>query len=909
MTKVKSFIKQKYVYFIIAGLFVLFSVVADAIMGIFPFGPNTVATYDAWHQVCPLYNLIFDFFEGKSTLFYSTNVGGGINTFGVLTYYIVSPFSVFFLMFGRGGLYFAYGFVLLLKTITTAIVACFFIRKVFKNVNKVYQIVLSVLYATGGYFVFLHTWITWIDFMIYMPLLFLAYKNLIENEKILPFAIVMALLIFTCFGIGSFSFIILFVLFVAYSLICLDKEKQKRVLTNTVLGLIVAIGIALFLLVPSFLQYLGSSRTGGFFETLFTKPVFNEHTSDKLATVVGDGLMLLFAIIYVVKCDKKDNKNKFLIFALVLLLIPVIVDEANVLLNMGSYNGYPFRLGFVYSFLIFYMASKLINDKWQVFDESTNSNKKHLIDFIIISAIYLVVLVLVFLVLGPILSQFLANQTASWGVLGCYLLVLALLIIPAGLVLINAKTKGLSKKVLTIAMCVITGLQVFVNYGFGVYGSVLSYKTISSVSQMLKENNITTQNTLKDSAEILSRNAHLDVGTKSYSIFSSSTDNYLLDLKSPFSYVNNNTGVSSYGGTIISDAIFGYDYVLSDKMETRPNLEFVDSFTENGLTCYLYKNTLVLNGGLVVNDDFSYEANKDCIKFTNNFYNLLGGDGEVIKEYPLFEGDVVDIKYNNLKLTTLDEKYQFDIIDENKEGYITLSYTATKDSIIYLFTNEKDVDKIYTLTQKQEVEGFRTVSYSLEACLNDLGYVKAGETISLDLRFVESVSFDKTGESSLRFATLDYIGAKNVIEAVKNNTSLEVSTKKDGFTVSTTQTDNTKKLIFPHPYSENYVCTVNGKNVEIKNNNGFIEIDLNEGENKIELTYKNKYTKLMLVCLVVGVVLVTCVLLVTKFFKEKIMKISFIVRYLSIALAVVLVAFFYVFPFFTMLVKMCLGVF
>ena len=89
MEKIKNFFVKKDAYLIIAGFFIVFALVGSAIMGVFPFGTKTTSTFDAWHQVCPLYNLVFDFFEGKSSLFYTNSMAGGINTFGVLTYYVI----------------------------------------------------------------------------------------------------------------------------------------------------------------------------------------------------------------------------------------------------------------------------------------------------------------------------------------------------------------------------------------------------------------------------------------------------------------------------------------------------------------------------------------------------------------------------------------------------------------------------------------------------------------------------------------------------------------------------------------------------------------------------------------------------------------------------------------------------
>ena len=908
MEKIKNFLSKRDVYLIIAGFFIVFALIGSAIMGVFPFGTKTTATYDAWHQVCPLYNLVFDFFEGKSSLFYTNSMAGGINTFGVLTYYIISPFSMFFLLFGRGGVYHAYTLVLVLKLITIGIVSCFFIRKTFPKINKVYQIVLSILYATSGYFVFLHTWVTWIDFMIYMPLLFMAYKKLVNEEKFLPFSILMALIVFTCFGIGSFSFVLFFILFVAYALICLDKEKQKRVLTLTVVGLVVAIGFALGLMVPSFLQYLGSSRTTGFFSLFFSKPVFNINTTDKLATVAADGLLLLFALIYIIKCDKKDKLNKFLIFAFVLLLLVAIVDEINLLLNMGSYNSYAFRMGFIYGFLVFYLASKLINDKWVVFEDKLKSNKKQFIDFCIISGIFLVVLIIALLIISQIIAPYFANQQATLGVLGCYVLILALLFVPLILIMFNTKRGELSKKFLAVAVIVVSFVQVFINTGFSVFGNCIDTNSTASVSSALQNQNIKTEEMFKDASQVLSNNIAVVLGVNSYSIFSSSTDINLINISNNMGYANRNSGADSYGGTLLTDSILGYKYFLYDREQERPNLEFLQKceFGEN--VAYLYKNKLSKNSGLIVDNNFSWEVGDDVVISTNNLYNSLGGSGEVLTKYSFFENEKISVTLNNITLTQNENSYTLSIIDSNKEAYLTITYVADKNSVVYLNSQNEQVNSLYSVLDKKVGEEFRLASYSLDRCLNDLGFVQSGDEISVDLRLTKNTTFAKTDKGALDFVVMDYDKVETLLNNFTDVNDFTISFVKNGFDVNL-DAEEDQKLILTLPYSKNYLCTINDEVVEIENFNSMISLSLKNGENNIKLTYKNPYTKLMVICLVVGVVFAFLIIIAMKFFKEKIMKLSFLVRILSIVLAVVLLGFFYVFPIGTMIVKMCLGIF
>lgn len=356
---VKIFILRAWDYFFVSIFILLIFGISLAVNDVYPFGKNAMAGYDMLAQVSPFIEHLFDVFEGKSSLFYSTAISGGTDVFGTMAYCMISPFTWIFLLFGKGNVYYGVGIVLPLKLIFVSFAALYFLHKQ-KNIPKPIAALFSLLYAFSGYTFVANTYINWVDLMIYMPFVAINYKKLVETGKIWGFAISYALMIYTCFSLSSFAMLLVFLIIFCYGVIVKHPNK-KEVLAKSCLGLLLAVGLSLPVMVPSFIAYLSSKRSTGLFENLFAN-LNATHLYRKITYIVSDATFLFLMLVYFIKNGFKRPIDRFLFITGVILLMPILVDECCNLLNGGSYLSYSLRFGFLNAFYELFIAARLVSE-------------------------------------------------------------------------------------------------------------------------------------------------------------------------------------------------------------------------------------------------------------------------------------------------------------------------------------------------------------------------------------------------------------------------------------------------------------------------------------------------------------------------------------------------------------------
>ena len=169
--KIKELWKSYYPCVIAAAFVLALYVFVVALAEIYPFGENSIASYDLSAQICPFIEHLFDAMKGRSTLFYSPALAGGADVFGSLAYFIVSPFSPLFLVFGEGMVAEAAVLVIGLKLVCIAAIGAWFAVTMFR-IEKPICACLGALYAYCGYTFVSNTYINWMDLLMYMPLLY-----------------------------------------------------------------------------------------------------------------------------------------------------------------------------------------------------------------------------------------------------------------------------------------------------------------------------------------------------------------------------------------------------------------------------------------------------------------------------------------------------------------------------------------------------------------------------------------------------------------------------------------------------------------------------------------------------------------------------------------------------------------
>ena len=362
------FLISNYGFFVIPlFIFAVFGV-AFKIFDIWPFGTAIIASYDMLAQICPILEHFFDVFQGESGLLHTFHVGSGMDMFGILAYCAVSPFTFMFLLAGKAGSLHMVSIVLPLKFACIAISAFIFLRRYFKGFPQYVQIVLAILYACSGYAYVANTYIIWMDIMMYMPLLGAGIIEFSKKGSIRLMVIGLALSIYACFSIVCFSFLTLFPVLVCYVLICKKREEWGVFLSKLCLAFVVSVAVALPVLLPSLMAYTKAGRNTGLFSRVFEimseqkvlEGELNIHLYEKFAYIFCDSTFIALTVIYFMRSKKGDKLALFLLVALVYLLIPCIVDESMLLLNMGSYYSYALRFGFLFSFYFLFVSAKAI---------------------------------------------------------------------------------------------------------------------------------------------------------------------------------------------------------------------------------------------------------------------------------------------------------------------------------------------------------------------------------------------------------------------------------------------------------------------------------------------------------------------------------------------------------------------
>ena len=368
LSKIESFFEKNYALVFTAVLLLMTYLVALFNYKAWPFSDKyTLASYDLSAQICPFIEHLFDVIQGESSLFYTYAIVGGTDIVGTYLYFFISPFSLLFLIAGDGMVAQSASIVLGLKLITIGTVGTWFAKRCFQGIPDYVCILIGCCYAYTGYTFVSCTYTNWMDFLIYMPLTVKAFIHFIKTDKFLPFALLLACCIYTCFSIACFSMFTVFPILLFYGLICVEKNKRNHYVTRLCLAFLTALLISLPVLTPALFAYLRSARTGdeglffnfwhGFTTTgenafqSFDKEAYLDVWSKALyrkwSYVLSEGFFIVFTLIWFKRKGLKDQFAKFMLLAGVLTLIPVIVDEAMLLLNMGSYMSYALRFGFL----------------------------------------------------------------------------------------------------------------------------------------------------------------------------------------------------------------------------------------------------------------------------------------------------------------------------------------------------------------------------------------------------------------------------------------------------------------------------------------------------------------------------------------------------------------------------------
>lgn len=196
----EKLLDNKYV-FLTVGISIFIFFIIYALKSIIPIGNNTMLTVDFYHQYSPLLAELYDKIKMGDNLIYSFNTGLGLPFFRNFFNYLSSPFNIIILLFERDNIVTSFSVIIALKIIFATGAISYFLKNFF-NKNSLFITLFGLTYGFSSYFVAFYWNIMWLDGIIYLPLVVLGIKKIIDDDKFNFYIIFLFLSILSNYFIG-----------------------------------------------------------------------------------------------------------------------------------------------------------------------------------------------------------------------------------------------------------------------------------------------------------------------------------------------------------------------------------------------------------------------------------------------------------------------------------------------------------------------------------------------------------------------------------------------------------------------------------------------------------------------------------------------------------------------------------
>ncbi|MBQ2661937.1 MAG: YfhO family protein [Clostridia bacterium] len=809
-------------YLIPPAITLLFLLITFFVKDIFPFGAETIAkahdSADLAQTYVPYYTHIWDFLHGKTSLFFSFLSGGGISMMGNISFgALLSPLNLFFYLVPRGQIMEYMSIFLMIKTALMSFAAYCYFKKRF-NCPTFYSVLFSVAYALSGYVMMYYVHIMWLDSAIVFPFLLLSAENVLRGKKLYPFVIFFTLTLVLNLYIAFMVSLFLLLAGGAYLFLVTPKEIRGISSLRFIFGAAGSVLLSAFINVPAAMQLLFSKRAS--LVTGVDAVIFNTSFSvfsHKLFVFAGLGFALTLLIRFFFKQEKDIKLKWFCALAILIPALPVIFENINLVWHLGSYFGPANRMGFISIFIVLAVCAYAVS-KYGDGLKRTAQSKLFNLFLIGCNVLAAVSITAIFYRLDGDINQIIRQEPKLFFVMGISALafVLALMIKHK-----KIRYACISSVFSVLTLCLCLGFvspdgRYIKNKNADAYiGETLSLREQEDIENATFDENALER--IKAFDNQFGSNYSFILSKAALSGWSHSLQMEIQAIARSFGYTRCELRLSDNGGTLFSDALLAFKKTVS-RQELSDKLYTLQS---EGNEFDVYKNNYtmpfsVLADSSIMNIGADYR--KDAFAFSNEVYSALTADKE-----PLFE----------------------ELTDNGVTSGNTVSFEipVTGEQVLYYFNNDFNEENTCTIKVNGafvNVPYFRNTTNTSYPSYNNNGILTLGvfkdETVKVELTYTSSENIPSGDTSSFALMPLDKL------QAVCDAQYAYGDYAKAGFaslSIKKTVTDTTHNmLLIPTYHDSGWSCTVNSQPCEIKTAiNGFMCIELSEGENTIELSF------------------------------------------------------------------------
>lgn len=845
--------KKDYLYTGLVSLCIL--AVVFILKGIFPFGNNSVLIGDMHDQITPFYYHLHDVFYGSKSLLIDYSTSGGINFIGILAYYIISPFSILALLIPRENIYLIMPIIVAFKITACSLTCLYFIRKYFKNIPPTLQGLLSIIYAFSGYGLIMYQITAWIDAMYMFPLLMVGLKKVLDYEKPTFYIITLTLSLIFSFYVTVMSLMFIFLASIIYIYVYKEKEDRKKIVASLGISTLLSVLIALFIILPSYIEISSSSRIGFKLASLLnskTGPL-----SDKLSMISFGGVVYLGLILLFKNYKKNEKFLKFYGPTLLLMVIPLIIEPVNKVFHFGTYASFPYRNGFIMMFLLILGACYAFNNYEERKDEGFEINKYASIFACVASCI---------LIYRFSLRYYNRFQSTIFRLSISFdsKLIIVLLVTTAlatmtafSILSLNKKLNKLTIVLLSIVSIVHITTNTYIYIANDSHQKELNgqYKLLGSIS---KDHQKGDYYRIKNNLEGLVTNNGMVMKYNTLEHFTSLTNKNNLASNKKLGYSSEWVKTRSSGSNLLIDYVMGNRYILSDTKISSPYYHQLKQY--DGARLYELKSDSTF--GVLLDKNDSLLDKNNSFEVANSLYkNVTGSDEDIFTIDSVFVND-------NIKATTLKNGLiNYEITDDEYYAYFEKDVIVTGKKNLYLEivhspNNDQNfrINNAFNLYVNNKLVKTDAFTEPKNGTI-DLGIFE-NKRVNIKLELKKDVILKE-----IVVGLMDTEKYENFVETSRMDNDIKFN--KNKVTLKINNNSDKKKVLFvPIVNDGNYKATLNGKGVKVlKVYDNYVGIEVNPGVNNIKLTYMPKTFIPALIVSVIALIMTVVLIKTGLYFK------------------------------------------
>ena len=848
-------LRNRYIWLSFLIPFVLM-VTAFALMSVSPFGDKQILVTDLWHQYFPfLADFQYKLQHGES-FFWSWSVGGGVNYFSLMSYYLASPVNFLSVFIPADWLREFLMFSVALKIALGGAFTAYFFKSVYKR-NDVSLIMFACCFSFCAYFMGYYWNTIWMDTVCITPLVALGTVKLLTENRFRLFTVSLALALIMNYYIGLFVCIFVLMIFIGYSIVYWSGLKNFFVnLLKTGIFSLIAIGLTTFFLLPAFMALKNTHASGSAFPSTFAINIGGSNdllgvlralksitgsfanftcaankAADALPNISCSAFAMFFGFLSLTSPKIRLREKIVSMGLIIFMFLSCIIRQLDYIWHGFHFtNMIPYRFSFLISFILIVMA----------FRAFTTIDSISVVGALIATAMSIAVILMM---VGDPGTEKMFTDHPDWQIPN--LIAIAALTVFIAVVVILYTKRVIPKTVMIIALMIVTVAQSGVTAYLGV-----NRTTVTGTYEYPRggENMVNIVNTMNEReadtpelwrAETATTQTLNDGALNHYhglSMFNSMANENMTRFFENFGMMGWKSGnrYTYAESSPVTNLFMNLKYIIarSGKVNNTYDLASVSASGSVGL----FQNTHYIPMGFMTNSALgNWQENDNEDQFNpfekqNEFFKYATG----IQDDVYTRLEVVSQGHTEAEKFTVIKKeyglYDFSCIDTTTTPHVKWNYEAPKDGLYMMYADIQDGDDVTVMVNDVAQSAKYGMARSYVACI---GYFSKGDKISVyaDL---------KTGSSGKARVYVDMLN-KDVFEAGYAKLSESVMTTTKCTSSSMEGTINVKEngLFYTSiPYEKGWTATVDGQKVDITPvGNSLLAFPLEAGEHEIKLKY------------------------------------------------------------------------